>query len=125
MKGSFLAGVLFQIRQWAHAVVPSMQRYIVDLTRLDVPNDPVRRRVFAQQVDAATQSLRSLAFPGVAVSLILFWVFRGSANTGLLGMGVTVVSAVSITAYFLLPPVVDPNEPKAAAPRFPKLLGFF
>ena len=30
-------------------------------------------------------------------------------------MGVTVVSAVSITAYFLLPPVVDPNEPKAAA----------
>lgn len=105
----------FSGRPWGGLSLTAMSRYLVDLTRLDVPNDPVRRRVFARQVDATTASLRSLMLTGVFIALMLFAVFRNGANGGLLAMGVAVVTAVGLTAFFLLPRVTDPDDAKRGA----------
>ncbi len=102
-------------RDWGKMSLTAVSRYLVDLTRFDVPDDPVRRRVFARQVDAATASLRSLMLSGVFVALLLLYVFRETTNAGLLGMGVAVVAAVGLTAFFMLPRKTEPGDAKSVA----------
>lgn len=107
---------VIDLRSWHPAIaLPRLRQYVADLTQLDVPDDPVRRRVFAQQVDAATRSLKSLVLPGIVVALITFWLFRDVPLSGLLGGGAMTVSATCLTAWFLLPEHVDPENPRASA----------
>jgi methyl-accepting chemotaxis protein len=100
---------------WGKPVLATVSRYLVDLTRFDVPDDPVRRRVFARQVDSATASLRSLMLTGVFVALLLLYVFRETTNAGLLAMGAAVVAAVGLTAFFMLPRKTEPADAKSVA----------
>lgn len=102
-------------RPWGKSVLTTVLRYLTDLTRFDVPNDPVRRRVFARQVDSATASLRSLMLTGVFVALLLLYVFREITNAGLLSMGAAVVAAVGLTAFFMLPRKTEPDDAKVVA----------
>ncbi len=97
------------------ALWPRVRDYVADLTRLDVPDDPVRRRVFAQQVDAATRSLKSLVIPAVFIELSLFWLFRDVPLAGLLGGGTMTAVVGGLIAWFMLPDNVDPASPRMSA----------
>jgi methyl-accepting chemotaxis protein len=99
------------------AEIPRIVRsYVVELIRLDARN-PARRRVFAQQVEAGTASMRWLVTPGFLVVIVVAVLFRDNADPWLLYSGAMLVSVPSLCALFLIPDRVDPDAPRTIATR--------
>jgi methyl-accepting chemotaxis protein len=90
--------------------------YVVELIRLDA-RKPARRRVFAQQVEAGTASMRWLVTPGFLVVVVMAVLFRNNADPWLLYSGAALVAVPSLSSLLLIPDRVDPDAPRTIAMR--------
>jgi methyl-accepting chemotaxis protein len=102
---------------WANAARTELRHYLQDLVRIDAPGDPVRERIFAQQIEATTRALRSMAtILGLILAAVipLFW---RSATIPLLMAGVAIIVGACTYASRKLPRKVDPARVRSAARR--------
>ena len=94
-----------------------MWSYLGEARAIDAASDPVRARIFAQQIEATLRSLRAFAVI-IAVLLIaippLFW---SSANHLVLMLGIAVIGLNCIYAARKLPRRVDPDRIRFAMRR--------
>jgi len=102
---------------WANAAGAKLRQYWQDLVQIDAPGDAVRERIFAQQIEATTRALRSMAAILGLILVAIVPMFWRSASGPLLLAGVTIVLLTCYYAARKLPRKVDPRRIRSAVRR--------
>ncbi len=104
-------------RAWADAARLDIRHYWHDLIRIDAPGDAVRERIFAQQIEATTRALRSMAIVLGLILAIIIPLFWASAARPILLVGALMVALTCGYAARKLPRRVDPTRIRSAVLR--------
>ena len=102
---------------WANAAGAKLRQYWQDLVQIDAPGDAVRERIFAQQIEATTRALRSMAAILGLILVAIVPMFWRSASGPLLLAGVMIVLLTCYYAARKLPRKVDPRRIRSAVRR--------
>ena len=97
------------------AAAGAARRYARDLVRIDARNSAVRRRVLADQINAATESLHALVVPAAIVVPVVVWALFGVARHLMLVAGAGTVLLISLASLRALPKRANPVHPRPAA----------
>lgn len=89
--------------------------YARDLVRIDERDSAVRRRVLADQVNAATESLRALVPAAGLVVPVVVWALYDSARHLMLVAGAATVLLTGVASLKALPRKANPFHPRPAA----------